>query len=78
MNGANEKEEKLTLEEAIELYTLGAAYAEFMEDRKGKLKEGYLADMVIFNQDLMTIPHDQIMKSKVDITIVGGKVVFQR
>jgi predicted amidohydrolase YtcJ len=49
-----------------------------MEDRKGKLKEGYLADMVIFNQDLMTIPHDQIMKSKVDITIVGGKVVFQR
>ena len=71
-------DQKLTMEEAIELYTLGAAYAEFMEDRKGKLKEGYLADMVIFNQDLMTIPHDQIMKSKVDITIVGGKVVFQR
>jgi predicted amidohydrolase YtcJ len=71
-------DQKLSMEEAIELYTWGAAYAEFMEDRKGKLKEGFLADMVIFNQDLMTIPHEQIMKSKVDYTIVGGKVVFQR
>ncbi len=71
-------DQKLSMEEAIELYTLGAAYAEFMEDRKGKLMEGYLADMVIFDQDLMTISHDQIMQSKVDITIVGGKVVFQR
>jgi len=71
-------DQKLTMEEAIALYTQGAAYAEFMEDRKGKLKQGYLADMVIFNQDLMTIPHDQIMESKVDITIVGGKVVFER
>jgi predicted amidohydrolase YtcJ len=71
-------DQKLSMEEAIEFYTLGAAYSEFMEDRKGKLKEGYLADMVIFNMDLMTIPHDQIMKSKVDITIVGGNVVFER
>ena len=71
-------EQKLTMEEAIELYTLGSAYAEFMEDRKGMIKEGYLADMVIFNNDLMTIPHDQIMSSKVNYTIVGGKVVYQR
>ena len=71
-------DQKLSMEKAIELYTLGAAYAEFMEDRKGKLKEGYLADMVIFNNDLMTIPYDQIMTSKVDYTIVGGKIVFKR
>lgn len=71
-------DQKLSMEEAIELYTLGAAYSEFMEDRKGILKESYLADIVIFDQDLMTIPHDRIMKSKVDITIVGGKVVFER
>jgi len=71
-------EQKLTMHEAIELYTLGAAYAQFMEDRKGKIKEGYLADMVILNNDLMTIPEDQIMKAKVDYTIVGGKVVFKR
>lgn len=71
-------DQKLSMEKAIELYTLGAAYAEFMEDRKGMLKEGYLADLVIFNNDLMTIPHDQIMTSKVDYTIVGGKIVFKR
>ncbi|KPK75723.1 MAG: hypothetical protein AMJ79_10065 [Phycisphaerae bacterium SM23_30] len=47
-------------------------------NRKGMLKKGYLADMVIFNEDLMTIPHDQIMKVKVDYTIVGGKIVYKR
>jgi predicted amidohydrolase YtcJ len=49
-----------------------------MEARKGMIKKDYLADMVIFNNDLMTIPHDQIMPSKVDYTVVGGKVVYQR
>jgi len=71
-------DQKLTMEEAIELYTLDSAYSEFMEDRKGKIKEGYLGDVVMFNNDLMTIPHDQIMSSKVDYTIVGGKVVYKR
>jgi len=71
-------DQKLSLEKAIELYTSGAAYAEFMEDRKGKIKVGYLGDIVIFNNDLMTIPAEDIMTSKVDYTIVGGKVVFQR
>lgn len=71
-------EQKLTIEEAIELYTLGAAYAQFMEDRKGMIKKGYLGDVVIVNQDLMTIPEEDIMKTKVDYTIVGGKVVFKR
>ena len=71
-------EEKLSMEEAIRLYTLGSAYAQFMEDRKGKIKEGYLADMVILDHDLFNIPEERIMKSKVDYTIVGGKVVFER
>ena len=71
-------EQKLTMEEAIELYTLGSAYAEFMEDRKGKLKVGYLADIVIVNHDLLSLPEDQIMKTKVDMTIVGGEVVYKR
>ncbi len=66
------------MEEAIELYTLGSAHAEFMEDRKGMIKEGYLADMVIYDKDLMTIPPEEIMKALVDYTIVGGKVVYQR
>jgi len=71
-------DQKLSMEETIELYTLGSAYAEFMEDRKGMIKEGYLGDVVIFDSDLMTIPHDQIMAAKVDYTIVGGKVVYKR
>jgi len=71
-------EQKLTMEEAINLYTIGAAYAQFMEDRKGMIKNGYLGDVVIVNQDLMTVPEEEIMKTKVDYTIVGGKVVFER
>jgi len=71
-------DQKLSMEKAIELYTLGSAYAEFMEDRKGMIKKGYLADIVIFNNDLLTIPHNEIMTSKVDHTIVGGKIVYKR
>ncbi len=71
-------DQRLSMEKAVELYTLGSAYAQFMEDRKGIIKKGYLADMVIYNRDLMTIPPEEIMKALVDYTIVGGKVVYQR
>jgi predicted amidohydrolase YtcJ len=71
-------DQKLTMEEAIKLYTLGSAYAEFMEGRKGMIKKGYLADMVIYDKDLMKIPPEEIMKALVDYTIVGGKVVYKR
>jgi predicted amidohydrolase YtcJ len=71
-------DQKLTAEEAIELYTLGSAYAQFMEDRKGMIKEGYLGDMVIYDRDFMTGPEDEIMRALVDFTIVGGKVVYRR
>lgn len=70
-------EEKLTMEEAIRLYTLGSAYAQFMEGRKGIIKKGYLADIVILDKDLLTIPEDQIMKTRVDYTITGGKIVYR-
>jgi len=71
-------DQRLSMEEAIELYTLASARAEFTEDRKGMIKEGYLGDVVIFDRDLMAIPHDQIMSAGVDYTIVGGKVVYHR
>jgi predicted amidohydrolase YtcJ len=71
-------DQKLTAEEAIELYTLGSAYAQFMEDRKGMIKEGYLGDMVIYDRDFMTGLEDEIMRALVDLTIVGGKVVYRR
>jgi predicted amidohydrolase YtcJ len=69
-------DQKLTMEEAIELYTLGSAYGEFMEDRKGMIKQNYLADIVIYDRDLMTIPPEEIMKAQVDYTVVGGKIVY--
>jgi predicted amidohydrolase YtcJ len=69
-------EQKLTMEEAIKFYTLGSAYAQFMDDRKGMIKPGYLADIVIVDKDLLTIHESEIMKTKVDYTIAGGKVVF--
>ena len=69
-------EQKLTMEEAIKYYTLGSAFAQFMEKRKGIIKHGYLADIVITDKDLLTIPENEIMKTKVDYTITGGKVVY--
>jgi predicted amidohydrolase YtcJ len=69
-------EQKLTMEEAIKYYTLGSAYAQFMDDRKGMIKSGYLADIVIVDRDLLTIPENEIMKTKVDYTVVGGKIVY--
>ncbi len=70
-------QEKITMEEAIFYYTIGSAYAQFMENRKGMIKKGYLADIVITSKDLLTIPETEIMKTKVDCTITGGKVVFR-
>ena len=69
-------EQKISMEDAIRFYTLGSAYAQFMDERKGMIKPGYLADIVITDKDLLTIPDNEIMKTKVDYTIVGGKVVF--
>jgi len=71
-------EQKLTMEEAIELYTLGSAYSQFMEDRKGIIKEGYLGDVVIIDRDLLSIPENEIMSAKIDYTVVGGKIVYKR
>ena len=69
-------EQKIKMEDAIKYYTLGSAYSQFMENLKGMIKPGFLADIVIVDKDLLTIPENEIMKTKVDYTIVGGKVVY--
>jgi len=69
-------EQKIKMEDAIKYYTLGSAYSQFMEDRKGMIKTGCLADIVILDKDLLTIPENEIMKTKVDYTIIGGKIVY--
>ncbi len=70
--------EKLSMEKAIEYYTLGAAYSQFMEDRKGMLREGYLADITILSENIFNTPEEMIMSVKTDYTIVDGKTVFER
>jgi predicted amidohydrolase YtcJ len=69
-------EQKITMEDAIKYYTLGSAYSQFMENRKGIIKPGYLADIVIVDHDLLKIPENEIMRTKVDFTITGGKIVY--
>ena len=69
-------EQKIKMEDAIKFYTLGSAYSQFMENRKGMIKTGFLADIVIVDRDLLTIPENDIMKTKVVYTITGGKVVY--
>jgi hypothetical protein len=64
------------MEDAIQYYTLGSAYSQFMENRKGIIKTGFLADIVILDKDLLTIPENEIMRTRVDYTITGGKVVY--
>jgi predicted amidohydrolase YtcJ len=69
-------EQKLTLEEALSGYTLGAAYAEFQEGEKGSISPGKLADLVILQSDIFAIPPESLPEVKVDTTILGGKVLY--
>jgi hypothetical protein len=73
----NDPDQRLTLEELIIGYTRDAAYAEFKENEKGQIKEGYLADMVLFTHDLFALKREEIMTAKPAMTIVDGKVVFE-
>jgi predicted amidohydrolase YtcJ len=70
-------EQKLTLPEAIEAYTMGSAYAEFREKEKGSLTPGKLADVVILDSDLFSIAPEKIKEATVRWTFVGGKLVYE-
>jgi predicted amidohydrolase YtcJ len=70
--------EAISREQALRLYTSAAARYTFDEGRKGTLEPGKLADLVVLSADYLVVPEDQIKDIKADVTIVGGKVVFQR
>jgi predicted amidohydrolase YtcJ len=76
--GGYEPEEKMTREQALRSYTLDAAYGAFEETIKGSIEPGKLADFTIFSQDIMTVPENDILKTEVAMTIVGGKVVYEK
>ena len=68
----------MTRDQALQSYTLNAAYGSFEEDIKGSIKAGKLADFTIFNDDIMTIPEEDILDLEVVMTIVDGKVVYEK
>lgn len=70
-------EQKLTIDEAIAAYTTGAAYAEFEENKKGRLDPGMLADFVVLDRDITKVDPPEILKTRVLRTVVGGKTVYE-
>jgi predicted amidohydrolase YtcJ len=70
-------EHKQTLDETLASYTRDAAYAEFMENEKGQLKPGRLADLVLLSGDLENTPPESVTDVKPVLTMVDGRVVFE-
>jgi predicted amidohydrolase YtcJ len=71
-------DEKLSLAEAIENYTLGSAYAEFQENVKGSIAPGKWADLAVLEKNLFQIPKKDILKTAVTMTVLAGKIIFKR
>ena len=71
-------EERLTTEDCLRAYTLGSAYAEFEEKRKGTLAPGMLADIVVFGEDITRMPARNLLATPVTMTITGGRVVYEQ
>ena len=75
--GGYEPLEKMTREQALRSYTLDAAFGAFREDRKGSIEVGKWADLTIFDKDIMMIDDNDILKAKVEMTVIGGEVVYK-
>ena len=71
-------EQKITVEEALKAYTWGSAFAGGEEADKGMLAKGKLADFVMLDKDILKIPAATIRDAKVLLTVVGGRVMFER
>ncbi len=71
-------QEKIGIEDALDAYTRGSAYAEFAEHVKGTLATGMLADFVVFESDIFALAPEALLNTRVDMTVVGGRVVHER
>ena len=73
-----EPEQRMTREEALRSYTLHAAYGAFEENIKGSISVGKLADFTVFDKDIMAVAEGELLSTQVVMTIIGGKVVFEK
>ncbi|OGN89378.1 MAG: hypothetical protein A2158_00620 [Chloroflexi bacterium RBG_13_46_14] len=71
-------EERVSVEKALEMYTRNAACASFEEEEKGTISEGKLADLVLLSDNPTTVPPEQLKDIMVEMTIIGGEVVWER
>ncbi|UCC41356.1 MAG: amidohydrolase [Candidatus Aminicenantes bacterium] len=71
-------EEKVSRLDALKMYTINAAYAAFEENIKGTIAPGKLADITVLSKDILTIPEPEIWQTEVLMTIVGGKIIYQK
>ena len=72
------KGQRISIEEAIKMYTTYAAYASFEENVKGLISEGFLADMVVLGEDPWSVDPSEISKIPVEMTILAGRVIYRR
>jgi predicted amidohydrolase YtcJ len=70
-------DERITMEQAVEFYTIGSAYAEFAENHKGSITEGKLADLVLLSRDIFKVPAREILDTRPVLTMVGGRIVHE-
>lgn len=71
-------EQRVTRAEGLAAYTLNNAYDAFEEGVKGSITPGKLADLAVLSKNIMTVPEDEIPTARVDLTILGGKVRYER
>lgn len=71
-------EQKISVEETVRAFTWGSAYAEFQENEKGTISPGRLADFVMVSDDIFTIDPVKIRDAKILMTVVDGRIVFQK
>jgi len=71
-------QQKISVDEALTAYTRGAAHAAFSEDSQGTLEPGKLADLVVLDRDLFEIPPEQLAEAEVVLTMVGGRIMYER
>jgi predicted amidohydrolase YtcJ len=71
-------DQQITRKEALQVQTINNAYLTFEEKTRGSIERGKLADLVVLPEDILTCPPKHIEQMKVDLTMVGGRVVYRR